>query len=144
MNLEQSSSPAAMRSRAVGPLWGLASLVALAGLGVCASEVSFAEDALGGLVQTGAEGASISSGQLKQLKLCDCHFQQSGDGDDGGKPEDLTCDTEGFFIAGFERAGVFSVRAELLREMVLFPRRCLCQWSETAALFVLLCAGLSE
>lgn len=63
------------------------------------------------------EGSSIvQTGQsLKQLKLCDCHFRQAGDSDDGGSPEDLTCDAEGFFVAGFERAGVFSVRTRTRR-----------------------------
>lgn len=98
-------APAGLRAR-------LAGLLAVAGMAVClASEtLEGANVNLGSLVQTGELAMPQSRSSMKPLKLCDCYFKQSGDGDDGGKPEDLTCDAEGFFIAGFERAGVFSVR----------------------------------
>lgn len=87
----------------------------LAAVFVAAQLACVASEALSGLLESLGPQSSIVQARatgLKPLKLCDCHFRQSGDGDDGGKPEDLTCDAEGYFIAGFERAGVFSVRAE--------------------------------
>lgn len=52
--------------------------------------------------------AAVEGKSIVQLGLCDCKFAQATPGDDGGSAQDLSCAGEGFFIAGFERAGVFS------------------------------------